>query len=143
DVTNQEHRPTFMYYKSNRDNFYDIVLIETNAVDNEKAIEDFRDYESMIELSEQFKEINNTEFTYLIAFALERRNQNDDLDKALNILEKLCTTNQMDSELMTDISCLYGRIYKDKFKQGNYLNQEFLHNAIIWYRRGFEGNPNL
>ncbi|CAF1228609.1 unnamed protein product [Rotaria sordida] len=107
------------------------------------AFQGVEDYKSMIELSEQFKEINNTHFTYLTAFALTRRNQNDNLNKALNILEKLCTTNEMDSELTNDISCLYGRIYKDKFKQTNYLNEEFLHNAIKWYRRGFEVNPNL
>lgn len=72
-----------------------------------------------------------------------RRNQDGDRDKALDILQRLCTTKETASELTNDISCLYGRIYKDKFKQSGFEEQAFLKKAIEWYQRGFEANPNI
>ena len=72
-----------------------------------------------------------------------RRNQDDDRDKALEILENLCQTKKTESSLSNDITCLCGRIYKDKYTESNCQDKESLEKAIQWYQRGFAADPNI
>ena len=72
-----------------------------------------------------------------------RRNQNDDREKALEILERLCETKRTENELSNDITCLCGRIYKDKYTESDCKDQISFEKAIEWYRRGFAADPNL
>ncbi|CAM4785220.1 unnamed protein product [Rotaria magnacalcarata] len=115
------------------------------------AFRDIQDYQSMIELTERCEKYeiiskkiqNNMMISYLTAFARSRRNQDDDRDKALGILERLCQTKKTESELSNDITCLCGRIYKDKYTESNCQDKDSLENAIEWYRRGFAADPNI
>lgn len=115
------------------------------------AFRDLQDYQSMIRLSErcgEFEKIsnrihNNTRILYLTAFARSRRNQDDDREKALQILERLRITKKTEAELSTDITCLCGRIYKDKYRESNCQDQHSFEKAIEWYRKGFDASHTL
>ncbi|CAF4164534.1 unnamed protein product, partial [Rotaria sordida] len=115
------------------------------------AFRDIQDYQSMIELIERCEQYeiiskriqNNTMILYLTAFARSRRNQNDDRDKALEVLKRLCQTKKTENELSNDIICLCGRIYKDKYTESNCQDKDSLEKAIEYYRRGFAADPNI
>jgi len=115
------------------------------------AFRDIQDYESMIRLNERCENLveihkkikSNMMISYLTAFARSRRNQGDDRDQALTILERLCSTKKSESELSNDILCLCGRIYKDKFTESSYKDVESFERAIEWYRKGFAADPNI
>ncbi|CAF1581908.1 unnamed protein product [Adineta steineri] len=137
----------------------DEILTETNQryatpkliISLMYAFRDIQDYQSMIELierCEQYETIslniqNNMLISYLTAFARSRRNENNDRDKALEILERLCQTKRTESELSNDIICLRGRIYKDKYTESNCQDKDSLEKAIEWYRKGFAADPNI
>mgnify|MGYP001006487366 CR=1 FL=1 len=70
---------------------------------------------------------------------LHRRNSTGDKQEALRVIEEFL---KKDENHIPDMVCLCGRIYKDKFVDSNYEDKEALTNAIHWYRRGFEVQPN-
>ncbi len=72
-----------------------------------------------------------------------RRNQNVDRDKALEILESLMQTKKTENELSNDITCLCGRIYKDKYTESYCEDKYSLEKAYEWYQRGFAASPNI
>lgn len=74
---------------------------------------------------------------------IRSRSQGDDQEKALQILEGICQANRHEHELSNDITCLIGRIYKDKYTSSKCQSPEMLENAIDWYRRGFADDPNV
>lgn len=123
---------------------------------------DVQDYDAMVHLYTDLKTLppnNNINeilthslIEYLYAFALNRRMQEGDREKALEICEKALNKKVNPSSIDTlkdtkeahaDMICLCGRIYKDLFIESNHTDKDCLKKAIHWYRMGFDANPNV
>uniref|UniRef100_A0A915KU91 MAP3K TRAFs-binding domain-containing protein n=1 Tax=Romanomermis culicivorax TaxID=13658 RepID=A0A915KU91_ROMCU len=108
-------------------------------------LRDIQNYDAMVSLVEDVASLPNcrvseaaaVKFNY--AFALNRRNQGNDRDKALSVMEETLSSQE---NQVPDMLCLAGRIYKDKFVESNYTNNDARDSAIHWYRKGFEVQPN-
>ncbi|CAG9769222.1 unnamed protein product [Ceutorhynchus assimilis] len=109
------------------------------------SFRDIQGYESMIHLVEELKKVPaaqkylNSYIIFLYAFALNRRKNDGDREKALQVCIRAL---QKKENHFPDMLCLCGRIYKDKFTESNYTDQESLDQAIHWYKKGFEVQPN-
>ncbi|XP_077976893.1 mitogen-activated protein kinase kinase kinase 15-like [Glandiceps talaboti] len=106
---------------------------------------EIQDYDAMVSLVEAIKDLPNDNITaksaikYLYIFALNRRNKNGDRQKAL---AAILVALEMKENQVPDVFCLCGRIYKDQFTESNYEDMEARDQAIYWYRKGFEVQPN-
>ncbi|XP_078619877.1 mitogen-activated protein kinase kinase kinase 15-like isoform X4 [Branchiostoma floridae x Branchiostoma japonicum] len=130
-----------------------------------------QDYNAMVKLYEDLQAIPYLNITdcpsiqHLYAFALNRRNRPGDREKALDIITqsllalvkhktnvsfgtKKVTAEQLKEAIENsdvpapDLLCMCGRIYKDLFLESECTNMEARENAIHWYRKGFEVQPN-
>jgi mitogen-activated protein kinase kinase kinase 5 len=104
---------------------------------------DMSDYDAMVNLVEQLPDDEQTQKAAVqqhYAFALNRRKKEGDREKALQILNQVL---QKKENHVPDLLCLCGRIYKDKFVESERQDKQSLENAIVWYRRGFEVDPNI
>jgi len=106
----------------------------------------FRDAEAFEELVELYNSFPAPVKEYVIvkqqfALALNRRNQPDDREKALRILDELLTDRGHDSETLG----IKGRIHKDTYKEAEQMGRitatAALDNAIDAYTKGFEADP--
>ncbi|CAH0558775.1 unnamed protein product [Brassicogethes aeneus] len=106
---------------------------------------DVQDYDSMIHLVNDlrtvpsYKKYINSYIYYLYAFALNRRKRSGDREKALEVCLNALKKKENN---FPDMVCLCGRIYKDKFIESDHTDTKSLDQAIIWYRKGFEVQPN-
>ncbi|XP_053677886.1 mitogen-activated protein kinase kinase kinase 15 [Anopheles nili] len=110
------------------------------------SLRDVQDYDAMVQLVDDLETIPNKQnyintgpMHYLYAFALNRRNREGDRERALHTCTKALDKKE---NHFPDMLCLYGRIYKDMFVESNHTDRESLKNAIIWYRKSFEVQPN-
>jgi hypothetical protein len=106
----------------------------------------FRDAEAFEELVELYDGFPAPMKEYVVAkqqfaLALNRRNQSDDREKALKILDELLKDRGPDSETLG----IKGRIRKDTYKEavrtGRITASAALDDAIDAYTKGFEADP--
>ncbi|KAL5009780.1 hypothetical protein ScPMuIL_012085 [Solemya velum] len=124
----------------------DPMLLSVDVVVNMLiSFREIQDYNAMASLVDDLELIPNNKISSVIAvqyhyaFALNRRNKNGDRTKALDAILK--AIKQTDNPV-PDMLCLCGRIYKDLFVESEYEDMSVLENAITWYRKGFEVQPN-
>ncbi|KAK3098661.1 hypothetical protein FSP39_021712 [Pinctada imbricata] len=109
------------------------------------SFREIQNYHAMVKLVEDLQQIPNNKIPskdcvmYLYAFALNRRNKNGDRKKALTVISEAI---QQTENPAPDMLCLCGRIYKDLYVDSEYTDNSLLQNAIEWYRKGFERQPN-
>ncbi|KAJ6663373.1 hypothetical protein lerEdw1_009452 [Lerista edwardsae] len=74
------------------------------------------------------------------AFALDRRNQPGDREKALSVLLPLV---EKPEGAAPDLYCMCGRIYKDMFIDSGFTDAEKRDQAFHWYHKAFLTEPSL
>ncbi|XP_015274091.1 PREDICTED: mitogen-activated protein kinase kinase kinase 6 [Gekko japonicus] len=110
------------------------------------AYRDAQDFDAIIVLVETLQtlptcniaEQHNICFHY--AFALDRRNQPSDRQKALSVLLPLV---ERPEGVAPDLYCMCGRIYKDMFIDSGFTDAENRDQAFYWYHKAFLTEPSL
>lgn len=110
------------------------------------SFQEIQDYDSMVNLVDDLSKFSNLnkitsspQVVFHHAFALNRRHNIGDSDKALKLITTALETKE---HQIPDSICLCGRIFKDRFIESSYEDRDSLKNAIDWYRRGFKISPN-
>lgn len=100
-------------------------------------------WDEMVNLANEFPDHlkSNVMVRQQLAFALNRRNQTRDRDRAQEILESLVKEHGADPETLG----LLGRVHKDRYRElkakGSVMSSAELDAAIEAYRKGFESDP--
>ncbi|XP_052707812.1 mitogen-activated protein kinase kinase kinase 15-like isoform X3 [Crassostrea angulata] len=109
------------------------------------SLRETQNYDAMVKLVEDLEQIPQNKITgqfcvmYYYAFALNRRNRDRDRSKALKVILEAIRQTENPSP---DMLCLCGRIYKDLYIDSDYTDRSMLDNAVQWYRKGFDRQPN-
>ncbi|KAL7678223.1 hypothetical protein ACOME3_004451 [Neoechinorhynchus agilis] len=76
---------------------------------------------------------------YMFAFTRSRYGESEQRDQAIAILDEL----DKSSEVTGDIICLYGRIHKERYIEGQFKDDRERTLAIEYYSKSFEIQPNI
>ncbi|XP_061560250.1 mitogen-activated protein kinase kinase kinase 5 isoform X1 [Phycodurus eques] len=107
---------------------------------------DIQDYESVVKLVQTLEKLPTFDLVahphvkFHYAFALNRRNQPGDRQKALDIMLPLV---EAEEQVASDIYCLVGRIYKDMFLESHFADTQSRDSGTRWFKMGFESEPTL
>jgi tetratricopeptide (TPR) repeat protein len=106
----------------------------------------FRDAEAFEELIALYNSFPAPLKEYVIvkqqfALALNRRNQSDDREKALRILDEMLKNRGADSETLGIRGRIHKDIYKEAAQAGRIMAAAALNDAIDAYTKGFEADP--
>src|SRR5215471_10525994 len=106
----------------------------------------FRDAEAFEELVELYNSFPAPVQEYIIvkqqfALALNRRNQSDDREKALRILDEVLENRGPDSETLGIKGRIHKDIYTEAVRAGRITAAAALDDAINAYTEGFEADP--
>jgi tetratricopeptide (TPR) repeat protein len=106
----------------------------------------FRDAEAFEELVELYNSFPVSVKEYIIvkqqfALALNRRNQSDDREKALRILDEVLENRGPDSETLGIKGRIHKDIYTEAVRAGSITAAAALDDAINAYTKGFEADP--
>ncbi|XP_043943051.1 mitogen-activated protein kinase kinase kinase 5 [Protopterus annectens] len=107
---------------------------------------DIQDFDAIVNLVETLEKLptydlvshHHVKFHY--AFALSRRNMPGDGEKALAIMLPLVDCEE---QAPSDMYCLVGRIYKDRFLDSGYIDIKSRDSGIQWFHKAFELEPTL
>ncbi|XP_064804667.1 mitogen-activated protein kinase kinase kinase 5-like [Oncorhynchus masou masou] len=107
---------------------------------------DVQDYDAIIKLVETLNNLpmclvaaqQNIKFHYI--FALNRRNRPGDRAKALEVILPIVESG---GQVVSDVHCLCGRIYKDMFMSSGFKDHRSRDQACYWYGKAFETEPTL
>ncbi|TNN89086.1 Mitogen-activated protein kinase kinase kinase 5 [Liparis tanakae] len=107
---------------------------------------DIQDYDAIIKLVETLNDLpmclvakhQNIKFNYI--FALNRRNRPGDRAKALAAILPIVESGV---NVVSEVYCLCGRIYKDMFMSSGFTDQPSRVQACHWYGKAFEMEPTL
>ncbi len=121
------------------------LLVDLLLSYRDVASEKFREpYDDMIRIVDLFpasiREIVTVQEQ--LAFALNRRNENDDRDRAIGILEELIKEHGESPETCGILGRVFKDLYKDAKKEGNSAKaRTALDEAIACYTKGFMEDP--
>uniref|UniRef100_A0A5S6QQT7 mitogen-activated protein kinase kinase kinase n=1 Tax=Trichuris muris TaxID=70415 RepID=A0A5S6QQT7_TRIMR len=122
----------------------DVLSVDT-VVSMLLSYRDVQNYGAMVSMVEdleslpQAKIFESSAVQFHYAFALNRRNTGDDRSKALQVILGML---EKPENQIPDFLCLAGRIYKDRLCESKCQDRQSLDEAIKWYRKGFEIQPN-
>lgn len=118
-------------------------MLNTEIVDQMLvSFKEVQDYDSMVQLIDDLERFPNLvkitsspQVVFHYAFALNRRNNPGDSDRALELIRSALETKE---HQIPDSICLCGRIFKDRFIKSSYEDRESLKHAIDWYMKAFQ-----
>jgi MAP3K TRAFs-binding domain len=144
EKTNEERRKALLKIQND---LGDLKTVQNNIlISLLLAFRYIEAWDEMVNLCESFSESLKTVLivNQQWAFALNRRNNGDDRNKAISLLEKIVKDHGADAETSGLIGSIYKRLYIEARKDGSPtapMAPAYLDKAIEAYLNGFNSDP--